>query len=122
MGRGPLGGGGGGTRRGLISQPHLTVGYDTPDSVADVFGHSNATPLHTAASGLRQAGMGGFANLQQVLAGSGIKLTATDEDDESDSSGVSSEDKMDTSEAAQEQKKVSPPLAKSLVKSFWPKG
>lgn len=81
------------------------IGYDTPDSVADVFGHSNATPLHTAASGLRQAGMGGFANLQQVLAGSGIKLTATDEDDESDSSGVSSEDKMDTSEAAQEQKK-----------------
>lgn len=81
------------------------IGYVTPDSVADVFGHSNATPLQAAASGLRQAGMGGFANLQQVLAGSGIKLTASDEDDESDSSGASSEDKMDTSESAQEGKK-----------------
>ncbi len=86
--------------------PSVAVGYVTPDSVADVFGHSNATPLQAAASGLRQAGMGGFANLQQVLAGSGIKLTASDEDDESDSSGASSEDKMDTSESAQEGKKV----------------
>ena len=59
-----------------------------------MFGHANATPLHAAASGLRQAGIGGFANLQQVLASSGIKLTASDDDRDSDGSDTSSEDKI----------------------------
>jgi hypothetical protein len=75
--------------------------------VADVFGHANATPLHAAASGLRQAGIGGFANLQQVLAGSGIKLTASDDDGDSDTSDTSSEGKMDTTDDGAAAKVVS---------------
>jgi hypothetical protein len=55
-----------------------TVGYDTPERVADVFGHSNAVPL-PGVGGIRQGAMGGLATLQQALGARGIQLQPTEE-------------------------------------------
>ncbi|KAJ9110563.1 hypothetical protein QFC20_002892 [Naganishia adeliensis] len=65
------------------------LGYDTPERVADVFGHSQAVQLGAGNAG-RQAGSP-LANLQQVLGASGITLGHGNNDDEdmsdSDQSG-----------------------------------
>lgn len=61
------------------------VGYDTPERVADVFGHSNAIPLG-GAGGLRQVGQNPLASLQQVLQGSGLTLRPQEDDDSNDGS------------------------------------
>lgn len=65
------------------AHPHLfnTVGYDTPERVADVFGHSNAIPLPGVGGGIRQGAMGGLATLQQALGARGIQLQTTDEEE-----------------------------------------
>lgn len=57
------------------------VGYDTPERVADVFGHSNAIPLPGVGGGIRQGAMGGLATLQQALGARGIQLQTTDEEE-----------------------------------------
>lgn len=58
------------------------VGYDTPERVADVFGHSNATPM----GGPPGIGAGGFRSLQQVLGSSGVTLHAADDEEMSEGS------------------------------------
>ncbi len=58
--------------------------------------------------------MGGFANLQQVLAGSGFKLSTSDADSESDSSNESG---MDTTEDGAKAKIVSALGSRYLTRS-----
>jgi len=66
------------------------VGYDTPERVADVFGHSNAVPL-PGVGGIRQGAMGGLATLQQALGARGIQLQSSDENDSQDDEDRSQE-------------------------------
>lgn len=66
-----------------------TVGYDTPERVADVFGHSNAIPLPGVGGGIRQGAMGGLATLQQALGARGIQLQTTDEESGEEANGRS---------------------------------
>lgn len=74
----------------------FAVGYDTPERVADVFGRTNATPLASAANGIRQAGVGGLANLQQVLANSGFRFQTANADDKDED--MSDSDDSNTAE------------------------
>jgi len=70
----------------------LSVGYDTPERVADVFGHSNAIPLPGVGGGIRQGAMGGLATLQQALGARGIQLQSTDDEEGGDESNGRSQD------------------------------
>lgn len=74
------------------------VGYDTPERVADVFGHSNATPAPAITSGgIRQGAMGGLASLQQALSARGITLSTTEDDEMSEGSDDGNDNQTDGS-------------------------
>lgn len=79
------------------SRVENNVGYETPDRVADVFGQSQVSLLTAGTTGVRQAGMGGLANMQQVLQSGGIRFRAANADEEEnsdDSEGEGAEDKQ----------------------------
>nr|XP_019050701.1 PP2Cc protein phosphatase [Kwoniella bestiolae CBS 10118]OCF29631.1 PP2Cc protein phosphatase [Kwoniella bestiolae CBS 10118] len=73
------------------------VGYDTPASVPDIFGQSQAStgPRNAlSSSGFRVAGAGGLANIASILGASGItfKPEPYDSDDDDDEIQIIGED------------------------------
>ncbi|WWD05408.1 hypothetical protein V865_003485 [Kwoniella europaea PYCC6329] len=72
------------------------VGYDTPESVPDIFGQNQASsgPGNAlSSSGFRVAGAGGLANIASILGASGITFRpAYDSDDDDDEIQIIGED------------------------------
>jgi protein phosphatase 2C family protein 2/3 len=62
----------------------LTVaGYDTPESVPDVFGQAPTTTFGSlTGAGFRGAGAGGLANIASILGANGITFKQPDDSDD----------------------------------------
>ncbi len=69
------------------------VGYNTPESVPDVFGHIQASSGlgGLTGAGFRVAGAGSIANIASILGASGLTLRPVSGDDEEDSDTDSNE-------------------------------
>lgn len=86
------------------------VGYDTPESVPDVFQNSPASASigGLAGSGFRVGGAGGLANIASILGASGITFkTPEDDSDEEDAAEAKLQDVPD---------KLSPESSPALTK------
>jgi hypothetical protein len=59
----------------------VVVGYETPERVADVFGHAQAVQLGPGSGGQRSAGSP-LSALQQVLGAAGNRIPGVGGDDE----------------------------------------
>lgn len=67
------------------------MGYDTPDSIPDVFGQAQSTNLGgITGAGFRVAGASGLANIASMLGASGItfKHPINDDSDDEDEEGM----------------------------------
>lgn len=61
------------------------VGRDTPESIPDVFGHSQAaTGGVGGGGGFRVAGAGGLVSIASILGASGITFRTADDNDDDD--------------------------------------
>jgi protein phosphatase 2C family protein 2/3 len=63
----------------------VVVGYDTPESVPDVFGLAQSSGMGgLTGAGFRVAGAGGLANIASILGASGITFRPADDSDDED--------------------------------------
>ncbi len=72
-------------RSGSRSYSSLSVGYDTPTTIPDVFGPAQSANLGgISGAGFRVAGAGGLANIASILGASGITFKPADDSDDED--------------------------------------
>lgn len=63
----------------------MLVGYDTPESIPDIFGLAPQSSMGgLGGAGFRVAGAGGLANIASILGASGITFRPADDSDDED--------------------------------------